>query len=231
MNWRDFQRLIEPLKRRIFLLVGRAILTAIDNAGDTQKIQVTALDSETISDVERFQEYGLETYPFADAETVIAFLNGNRSNGIVLCIHDRQYRPKDLVEGEVVLYTDEDQSAGGHRIHLKRGQIIDEKGKDKTLTLTGTLVETIPDKTENITTKTENVGTKTITGAVAVNISAPQVALGGAWATLRALIDERFIALFNGHIHSGVTAGGANTGVPTALMDAANHASSKVKGL
>ena len=114
---------------------------------------------------------------------------------------------------------------------MKRGQIIDEKVKDKTLTLTGTLVETIPDKTENITTKTENVGTKTITGAVAVNISAPQVALGGAWATLRALIDERFIALFNGHIHSGVTAGGANTGVPTALMDAANHASSKVKGL
>lgn len=185
MNWRDFQRLIEPLKRRIFLLVGRAILTAIDNAGDTQKIQVTALDSETISDVERFQEYGLETYPFADAESVIAFLNGNRSNGIVLCIHDRQYRPKDLVEGEVALYTDEDTGIA-HRIHLKRGK------------------------------KTDIIG--------------DQIALSGLWATLRSFVDERFIALFNTHIHSGVTAGGANTGVPTALMDAANHATSKVKG-
>jgi len=121
----DFKRLIAPLQKKIFLSLGRAILKAVNNSEGTQKIQVVALHGETITDIERFQEYGFETYPFVDAESFVAFLNGNRDHGISLCTHDRRYRPKDLVEGEITIYTDEDQSSGGHRIHLKRGQIVE----------------------------------------------------------------------------------------------------------
>jgi len=42
----------------------------------------------------------------------------------VIAVEDRRYRTKGLAEGEVALYTDEDGS-GGHRIHFKRGNIIE----------------------------------------------------------------------------------------------------------
>lgn len=110
------------------LLVGRAILAAVNNMGMTQKIQVVALADETITGVERFQEYGLETYPAKEAEVLLVFLGGNRDQGIAACVHDRRYRPTDLAEGEVVLYTREDGAAKEHRIHFKTGKKIDVVG-------------------------------------------------------------------------------------------------------
>jgi phage baseplate assembly protein V len=109
------QRFLAPIKKKIFLLIGRAILTAIDNSGNIQKIQVTALKDETISDVERAQEYGLETYPKTDseAEVIILFLNGNREQGICVKIHDRANRPTGLNEGDVYLY-----NADGFQVKL-----------------------------------------------------------------------------------------------------------------
>ncbi len=137
MNFPDFKRLIRPITNKIFLLLGRAVLMAINNSEDTQKIQVIALADETISDIERFQEYGFETYPIPGAEAFIGFLNGNRDHGIILCVHDGRYRPKDLSEGESVVYTDEDQNPGGHRIWLRRGQIIEINCKDAVVNCTG----------------------------------------------------------------------------------------------
>ena len=124
MNLPDFRRLIRPITNKIFLLLGRAVLKAVDESGNAQRIQVLALKNETISDIERFQEYGFESYPLAEAEVFIGFLNGNRDHGIAICVHDERHRPQDLSEGESAMYTDEDQKSGGHRIHLKRNQII-----------------------------------------------------------------------------------------------------------
>jgi len=134
MNLPDFKRLISPIKNKIFLLLGRAILKAVESnttdGGTVQKLQVIALAGETINDLERMQEYGLETYPHDGAEVFIGFLNGNRDHGVALVVHDDRHRPTDLAEGEVALYTDEDSSTDGHRIHLKRGQIVDIKCKE-----------------------------------------------------------------------------------------------------
>jgi len=122
MNLPDFKRLIRPITNKIFLLLGRAVLKAIDNSGNAQKIQVLGLDTETISEIERFQEYGFEGYPWEEAEGFIGFLNGNRDAGITICVHDERYRPQDLVQGEVCIYTDED-TAAPFRIQMKRGRI------------------------------------------------------------------------------------------------------------
>jgi len=216
MNLNDFKRLIRPLQNKIFLLLGRAILKAIDNSEGTQKIQVIALNNETITGMERFQEYGFESYPFTEAEVAAFFLNGNRGHGIALCVHDRRYRPKDLSEGEVAIYTDEDSS--DFRIHLKRNRIFDIKGDQK--------IETLD------TSKTVITPIETHTNATEHIIDSPQVSLGGAnFAALRTLIDSRFITLFNAHVHSGVTGGGANTGVPTVVGSEANQATTRVKGI
>ena len=106
MTFPDINKLLTPVKRKIFLLIGRAILTAVDNSEKTMKIQVTGLSDETITGIERFQEYGFESYPKIDseAEVVVGFINGNRDQGIALCIHDRAYRPTDLSEGDVRVY-------------------------------------------------------------------------------------------------------------------------------
>jgi phage baseplate assembly protein V len=216
MDLNDFKRLITPLRNKIFLLLGRAVLEAVKNTEMTQKIQITALDEEVISDMERFQEYGFETYPLEGAEVLATFFNGNRDHGITICVHDRRYRPTDLAAGEVAVYTDEDSS--DFRIHLKRGRIFGIKGDQWEDTLDTSKKVTTPSETH--TNSTEHI------------IDSPEVSLGGAtFAALRKLIDERFITLFNTHVHSGVTVGAGSTAVPTALASEANHATSKVKGI
>ena len=119
----EFSKFIDPIKRKIYLMVGRAILTAVNNSGKTQMIQVTGLKDETISDIERMQEYGFETYPKKDAEATINFINGNRDHGLVICVSDRRYRPTDLSEGEVRIY-----DYIGSKITLKKTGIIELSG-------------------------------------------------------------------------------------------------------
>ncbi len=97
--------IINKLKNKIYLLIGRAILKAVNNKGNIQKLKVTGLYNETISDVDRIQEYGLETYPKAGtAEVVILFPNGNRDGGVVIKVGDKTYRPSGQSEGDVYLY-------------------------------------------------------------------------------------------------------------------------------
>jgi phage baseplate assembly protein V len=97
---------LEWLKNKIYLLIGRGVLTAINNSGKTQKIQVKALHNETITDIDRVQPWGLETYPSIDgnSEVVIVFPNGNRDKGIAIAIGNREDRPKTLNPGETTIY-------------------------------------------------------------------------------------------------------------------------------
>lgn len=106
--------LIENLKRKIFLLLGRGIVKALTTNQGTQLIQVVALDGETITDVERMEEYGFTAVPDVDSEAAIGFVNGNRDQGLILCIADRRYRPTNLASGEVMVY-----DKNGSKIHLK----------------------------------------------------------------------------------------------------------------
>ena len=97
--------IINKLRNKIYLLIGRAILKAVSNTASIQKLKVTGLYNETISGVDRIQEYGLETYPkVGTAEVVILFPNGNRDGGVVIKVGDKTYRPSGQLEGDVYLY-------------------------------------------------------------------------------------------------------------------------------
>lgn len=128
MTLDDLKRFLGPIRRRLMLLLGRAVLVAVNNAGTTQRLQVVALADEVITDVERFQDYGFEGHPWPNAQAAILFMNGNRDAGIVVAVHDRRYRPTDLAQGEVCIYTDEDKTAP-FRVTLKRGRIAEIKCK------------------------------------------------------------------------------------------------------
>lgn len=92
---------IQNLKRRLFLMIGRAIISAWDNSGKTALLQVTSLDGETITGIEFLSAYGFEARPSAGQAAVI-FVNGNRDQGVAVAVHDRESRPKiDVDESQM----------------------------------------------------------------------------------------------------------------------------------
>jgi phage baseplate assembly protein V len=213
---KDFKRLIAPLQKKIFLLLGRGIIKAVNNSDGTQKIQVVVLNGETITDLERFQNYGFESYPLTDSQAAILFMNGNRDNGIAVVAHDRRYRPKNLAEGDASMYTSED-SGGSHRIHLKKA--------DKSIDVKGDKINRTGANEINDLSNTVN-----ITGTAQVNAVAPTVQLGSITpAELFALIDSRALAIINAHVHSGVTVGGGSTGIPTTQLVLGTHTTVNTK--
>jgi len=198
----DFNRLIARIRTKLALMVGRAVLAAVDNSGKTQKVQVVALYDETITGVERFQEYGLETRPKKDAEVLLVFIGGNREQGVAACVHDRRYRPKDLAEGEVALYTSEDGAGKEHRVHLKSGKGIDIVGADVQIKVTG----------------------NALIGAASGHKAA-------CLETLVTAINNIITAL-NSHKHSAVQAGGGVSGPPVdsiTSLTPADHLTEEVK--
>ncbi len=119
---------IAPLKRRVLLMVSRAILRRVNDNSSLQQVQISLLADELRDQVEHFQSYGFTSHPNVGAECAVVFVVGNRDHGLVLAIDDRRYRLKPLKrryrlkplkQGEVALYTDE-----GDKIHLQRNRTI-----------------------------------------------------------------------------------------------------------
>lgn len=112
--------MLDTLKKKIFLMIGRGILKAVNNETKIMKVQVSGLKDETLTDIERPQNYGFESYPDPtdDIEAIMAFISGNRDQGIVLVLHDRSNRPS-LNAGESMLY-----SKYGKNILLKNDNTI-----------------------------------------------------------------------------------------------------------
>lgn len=113
-------QLLEPVSRRIALLISRGVVRlSDDSSGGNQRLQVTVGANETREKLERVQNYGLASRPLSGSEAVVLFPNGSRDFGLVIAVDDRRYRLKPLEEGEVALYTDE-----GDKIHIQRGGTI-----------------------------------------------------------------------------------------------------------
>lgn len=124
-----FQRLLEPLRDRVMLMVAKAIIRLVDDGGDFQKLQIRLLSGEVRSDVLRVQNYGHAGRPFPGGLGVAVAVGGNRDHLITVALEDRRYRPKDLREGEVTIYDDQ-----GQRVWLTRdGIVIDGAGKPVTI--------------------------------------------------------------------------------------------------
>jgi len=116
------KRLLNPIKRKIFLMIGRALLTAIDNGGSVQRVQVQGLKGETLSDIDHAQPYGFAAYPETGKEVILVFVNGDRDQGVALSVVDRDTRPTDLAEGDACLYT----SAGTNKVKVVKatGEVV-----------------------------------------------------------------------------------------------------------
>ena len=101
----QLKQFVEPLKRRILLMVGRAVLTAVKDDGGIQLIDAELMQGEFRTDIERFQDYGFTGVPPVDSEGVIVFLGGDRAHGLVLRMDSRANRLKGLKSGETAHYS------------------------------------------------------------------------------------------------------------------------------
>jgi len=113
-------RSLQVLRDRIYLLVGRAHLSDVDDHDPRQRLQMTALKGEVKDQVERIQEYGFTSVPLPGAQIIFLSLAGNRDHPIAIAVDDPRYRLHNLAPGEVALYTDE-----GDHIILRRGRRVE----------------------------------------------------------------------------------------------------------
>lgn len=185
----------------------RAIIQSVIE-GVIKRFTASGRPDETITNREYLQHYGFTSRPLAGAEAVI-IQKGNHI--VMIASDDRRYRIA-IEAGEVCLYTDE-----GDFIRLKRGKEIHINTGNK---LT---VDAANDAVINTKTATVNASTK-------CQVNSPEINLSGDRAGLRRFIDDRFRALFNAHIHSGVATGSGNTGAPTQTLEITSHATDKVRG-
>ena len=107
---RVVERLIAPLRRRVLLMVGRAVVRLINDAPATQLVQVEALNGEILDDVERVQQYGISSCPPLGARAVLLSVGGMRQHPVVIAVEAPEYRPVSSRPGEVMLYTTLDRS-------------------------------------------------------------------------------------------------------------------------
>lgn len=102
-------KLTQPLRRRVALMIGRAVLQAVNDGSKCQTVQITALKGEVLDGVEHVFDYGLTSNPLPGAEVVIVSVGGNRDHAVAIKIGDRRYRPTNLAPGEVALHDDQGQ--------------------------------------------------------------------------------------------------------------------------
>lgn len=209
----QFRRMSAPLLRMARMMVGRAVINLINDGLKLQELQVSLLADEVRADVERMQEYGFTSHPIPGAEAVMVSVGGARDHGIVIATDDRRYRVKGLPQGEVAIYDDQ-----GQVIHLKRDKVIHIYGCDQIQ------VDAAVSATVTAPVITANAGTS-------CQINSPEINLATDRESLRALIDERLIAIFNGHTHAGVDPGSGSSGAPNQTLTLANTATSITKAL
>ena len=115
--------MIDQVFARLKLVVAKSLGLRIG----PDKVQVRALDSEPLSNIERVEPYGLSYLPKPGCEAYLLFPNGDRSYGIALVIGDKRYQ-MNLEEGEVGLHDDL-----GNWVHIKRDGVIEVKASTKVL--------------------------------------------------------------------------------------------------
>lgn len=88
-------------------MLGKAVLRALSDTGPRQSMQIEVTKGELIDDVERMQQYGMSSVPpISGTDCLVAFLGGDREQGIIIAAENRKLRVKGLKSGEVAIYDD-----------------------------------------------------------------------------------------------------------------------------
>lgn len=202
MVTRIVAKLIAPIARRVRLIARRAVVKLVYDDPKMQELQLAIFSGEVRDRVERFEDYGFTSHPFPDAEALVLALGGSSDHSVAVKVADRRFRLRSIAPGEVAVYDDQ-----GQVLHFKRDKTVHVYGVDHLIAdIIIDAALTCPEATINAATKCQ--------------INSPQVNLSGDRLGLRRLIDDRLIAIFNGHTHPGDS--GGTTGAPNQTLSTAN---------
>ena len=113
MDGKILNRVLRPLKQRIFLMIARGVFRALIEDKGQPQLSVMLLDGEEAQNVELIQPFGMATSPPPDSDCLVVCPGGDRGMGICIAVEDRRARPKGLEVGEVVFYGPGDALAQG----------------------------------------------------------------------------------------------------------------------
>jgi phage baseplate assembly protein V len=97
-------QLLSPVAKKVSNMLARGAVTLVNAANKLQTLQVSLLEDEAKDTLEHLEPYGFTSYPLAGAEVLAAFIEGDRSHGVVIVASDRRYRPVNLQPGDACLY-------------------------------------------------------------------------------------------------------------------------------
>jgi phage gp45-like len=146
MSLAAIKKLIEPLKQRVLLMIGRVLILAVKTDGVLPQLTGELLQGEVNQGLTLMQHFGLASNPLPFSEGIAVFPLGDRSQGYVVATEDRRIRPS-LDPGETALYSAEDVAAPGeepaagplHSIRLTSGRAIQAAGASATAIISGEL--------------------------------------------------------------------------------------------
>lgn len=229
---RNITKVTAPISRRVRLLARRAVVKLVYDDKALQELQLGIFSGEVRDGVERFQEYGFTSRPFADAEAIVLALGGSSDHSVAIKVDDRRYRLKSIAQGEVAVFDDQ-----GQAVHLKRNKQIHVYGCDR-LTADVAVQTDVTCPLVNVTASTKVTLTTPeveITGNIQIggNLAAAGNGQFGGGLTMtgaagsgdintpgniadgvRSMADDRTI--YNGHTHPGDS--GGTTGSPDQSM-------------
>jgi len=191
--------MINSLYRRIVLLIGRGHITAVNDSGPVQKMQVKFSTLETHDNLPRLAEFGFSSNPPSGADAVVSFFGGDRSNGVVIATGHQQSRPVNLLPGESMLY-----SQDGKHVYLTAddGIVIDAQGQSVIVNNASTLTVNVA------TTITLNAPTEIIANTALLSVSGD--ILDNAGTNTKTMAQMREIYNTHTHVVSSIQTGGGS---------------------
>lgn len=117
MNLDILPRLFEPIRRRIALMIRRAVIDIVNDDNPVQTMQLKCFRNECRQGVERIQEYGYSSVPPAGGQAVMACVDGECGHELVIATDDRRYRPRERKSGDVMIYTATNRKDGADTEH------------------------------------------------------------------------------------------------------------------
>jgi phage baseplate assembly protein V len=107
---------IRDLSNRVMMMFARGVVRGVTDSNGRQQLQVELLKDELRDDIEHMQNYGFTSHA-KGGDVAVAFIGGNREQGIVLAVDDRRYRIT-MEAGEVAMYDDL-----GNKVELLRDMV------------------------------------------------------------------------------------------------------------
>lgn len=98
----SFESLIEPIMKRLALLVGRCVVYASKYKDGELLADIELVAGEKRRSVEFLQQFGFSSRPKGKVDAIALFIGGSRDNGVVIATGDQA---NDLEEGEVCVHS------------------------------------------------------------------------------------------------------------------------------